>query len=172
MSSSDLNFGRLLKRWVQQRDGSAESRLDSSIQGSPAIVDDILDAEERMSLDYRISALKDRASRMGLEEFRKAKAAFRAQSFEEVVHICTGQLSQSPNAVGVLYLRACAYGNVGKLTKAIADFSAAISICSTEPVFFFERSEAYRLAGELLLADADLRKAKKLLASANPDDTD
>lgn len=73
-------------------------------------------------------------------------------------------------------MRGCAYGNLGDLDAAIADFSAAIQTCHDIspaigrspalnrdlPIYYRERAQAYQYKDLHDLAEEDLRTAHEL----------
>lgn len=99
---------------------------------------------------------------VAMRHFRQGDEEFDSGNYTASISHYSDGLALSPLACGALCMRGCAYGNLGDLDAAVADFNAAIDINSDEPIYYRERAEAYRRKGQHDLAQADERKAEEL----------
>jgi tetratricopeptide (TPR) repeat protein len=124
--------------------------------------------DEDLPIPERIERMMPPETAVAMRFFSHAEEAFDAGRYEEATHSYSEGLSHAPHAAGALHSRGCAHGNLGNLDAAIADFTAAIELTSSEPIyrerpeFYLERAEAYRRKGLLDLMKADIQKAGEI----------
>jgi hypothetical protein len=106
-----------------------------------------------------------RPSEKRLAEFQlytQGMEAFNRGEYEESARYFSDLLRDEPHAVGVRVARARAYIELGRLEDAIAELSRALELCTTSSDAsnaLRERGRAYRLKGEVNLAEQDERAA-------------
>ena len=96
-----------------------------------------------------------------MEEYRKGTTCFEEERYEEAIQHLTRAIDHAARS-NSYYFRGCAYGNLGDLDAAIADFTRTIGSNRNNAFAYAERSEAYRRQGESELAEADYRIAVEL----------
>lgn len=100
--------------------------------------------------------------RSGLLAYSHGMQAFKRQEYREAVDHFTISLDDIPRSPMGRFMRGCAYGNLGDLDAAIADFTAAIEMKPDYALAYYERAEAYRRKRLPELAEADARRATEL----------
>lgn len=125
-------------------------------------------ADADLPVPERIERMMPPETAVAMRFFGPAHEAFDAGRYEEAIHSYSEGLAHAPHAAGALHWRGCAHGNLGNLDAAIADFTAAIELTSSEPIyrespeFYLERAEAYRRKGLLDLMKADMQMAEEI----------
>ncbi len=118
--------------------------------------------EADLPFDEWLERITPCETQIAFREMARGDEAFDAGDYAIAIARYSEALSQRSYAVGARYMRGCAFGNLGELDQAIADFNAVIERKSNEPVYYRERSEAYRRKGLVDLAEADERTAIEL----------
>lgn len=132
--------------------------------GAAALLERCASQRSDDSPEGRLRNLEQTARRVGFDDFALAQGHFAQGNYSNAIASCSQHLKYCPEAVGPLYLRACAYGNTGNYNAAVTDFTAAMERNPMEPIYFRERAEAYRRLGLMDLARKDAHRATYLEA--------
>jgi tetratricopeptide (TPR) repeat protein len=79
---------------------------------------------------------------------------------------CSGIIQRAPNDAAAYHNRAFAYGLVGDVENAIADYSKVIALAPNDASAYSNRSRAYASKGDLANAAEDEGKARELIGKA------
>lgn len=99
-----------------------------------------------------------RAVRRAFLAYRDGMRLFRQQKYHEAIELLEESLTEHPTNRAYC-MRGCAYGNLGDLDAAIADFTRAIQLSPKQAIPYLERSKAYHRKGMKETAEADYAKA-------------